>query len=255
MIFFIGTFHKTGTVLLLNLLKIYCKKNLNTRIINLSSDMTKIPIQRLKLLASDKKNQTIIFNDHFDNLLNKNINLNELEKHQIKYRGIVLIRHPYEIIMSGMRYHQTTKEQWCQKPLEEFENQSYQEIIKNLPTQEDKIKFEMENCSYQTISAILQTKQQTLKNDKFKYIKLEDLTIIQPQKTIKIISKHLNIDQEQLNNIFKKLLKEKKTSSHITNKSNNIYTYHENFTEQHYKKFNQLFSQSILQQLGYAPVS
>ena len=87
---------------------------------------------------------------------------------------VVIIRHPYEIIMSGVRYHQITSEKWCNKKKKDLNYLSYKQNIQNLNF-DDKIIFEMENCAYRTINAIYNDMKNRNFNNNILFIKLENL--------------------------------------------------------------------------------
>jgi len=50
----------------------------------------------------------------------------------LKHKCIVVIRHPYEIIMSGVRYHSKCGEKNYNKPLEFINNKTYREHLNDL---------------------------------------------------------------------------------------------------------------------------
>lgn len=164
---------------------------------------------------------------------------------------VVIIRHPYEIIMSGVRYHQKTSEIWCNQKEKNLNNLSYKQHIQNLNF-DDKIIFEMENCGYNTINAIYNDMKNRNFNNNVLFIKLEDLY---KKKNIPIICKKIkehckssvNIDSDKLINSF---LKKLNISFHRTNK-NNSYTFNKYFKEHHINHFNNLFPKDTLEILGY----
>ena len=165
---------------------------------------------------------------------------------------VVAIRHPYEIIMSGMRYHQITHEEWCNKKQDKFNGLSYKEHIQNLNF-DDKIIFEMENCGHNTINSIYNDMKNRNFNNNVLFIKLEDLY---QEKNIPSICKKIKnhykssiyIDIDKLTDCF---IKNLKTSFHRTNENNN-YTFNEYFKEHHINHFNKLFPKDTLKILGYA---
>jgi len=209
----IGSYHKTGSVLFSKIWKDYLNEN--------------------KKLIKD-------FN-HFD----------EVNDTVIKNtKCVVLIRCPMEIIISGVRYHQITNENWCVN-IKKYNNVSYQQHLKSL-NDDDKIIFEMENCAFQTINAIYNDMKNRNFNNNVLFIKLEDLY---DQKNISFICDQIKnhcgpsfkIKSKKLCQSFIKCLK---TSYHRTNDNNN-YTYNEHFTEQHINHFNNLFPKDLLDVMGY----
>ena len=133
----IGSYHKTGTHIWRNIWEEYFKKNDNL----------------------------YKFYHHFNRIV-KNLN---------GEKCLVIIRNPYEIIMSGMRYHQNpiAKEKWCFK---KYKNgMSYRDYIRSLPF-DKKIIFEMLNCAKDTILDIYNDKKYNNKNNNILFLKLEDIT-------------------------------------------------------------------------------
>ena len=208
------------------------------------------------IIGSYHKTGSLLFSNIWNNYFNKKIkdynHFNMVTDDMIKNtKCVVIIRHPYEIIMSGVRFHQTTSEKWCNKKKKNLNYLSYKQHIKNLNF-DDKIIFEMENCAYETINAIYNDMKNRNFNNNVLFIKLEDLY---ETKNIPIICKKIkehckscvNIDSDKLTNSFLKILNK---SFHRTNK-NNSYTFNEYFKEHHINHFINLFPNDTLKVLGY----
>jgi hypothetical protein len=133
----IGSYHKTGSVLFSNIWKSYFNKKTNDY-----KDYNRF----------DRVNDDMIKNT----------------------KCVVIIRHPYEIIMSGVRYHQITSEKWCNEKKKDLNNLCYKQHLQNLNF-DDKIIFEMENHAYQTINAIYNDMKNRNFNNNILFIKLENL--------------------------------------------------------------------------------
>jgi len=58
-----------------------------------------------------------------------------------------LVRDPRDMLVSATFYHQTAREEWLLEPRARFEGKTYQQVIKELPTFEEKLLFEM-NASH-----------------------------------------------------------------------------------------------------------
>ncbi len=210
----IGSYHKTGSVLFSNIWRNYF----------------------------NQKTKDYMDYNHFDRVTNDMIK---------NTKCVVIIRHPYEIIMSGVRYHQITNEKWCNIKQNKYNGLSYKEHIQNLNF-DDKIIFEMENSAYRTINAIYSDMKNRNFNNNVLFIKLEDLY---EKKNIPIICKKIkkhcecsvNIDSDKLTDSFLKILNK---SFHRTNK-NNSYTFNEYFKEHHINHFKKLFPKDTLKILGY----
>ena len=110
---YIGAWHKTGTNAIKKLFKIY----------------------------QEKTGLNFEFQGKLDVLSNSIIE---------NAKVIVCIRNPYEIIMSGMRYHQITTEKWCINP--NNDGISYQDEINSFESVEEKILFEMKKIGGLTIT-------------------------------------------------------------------------------------------------------
>jgi len=187
------------------------------------------------------KNIKYKFYNHFDRVTDEMI---------INNKCIVIIRHPYEIIMSGVRYHQITNEEWCNiKNKEKYNGLSYKEMIKNLDD-DDKIKFEMENCGYDTINAIYNDIKFRNFNNNVLFIKLEDLY----NKKIPMICQKIylhcnsNININRLKICFLKKLHE---NFHRTNKRNS-FTFNKNFKIKHFSNFKKLFPSDTIEVFSYS---
>lgn len=210
----IGSYHKTGSVLWSSIWSAYLKP----------------------------RNIIYIDNNHFNKVSQADI---------FKNKCLVIIRNPYEIIMSGVRYHQKTSESWCRVPKLKYNNMSYQEYIQKLNADE-KIIFEMSNTAHSTIMSIYKDIKFRNTANNVLFIKLEDLYNEQkiPQICTKI-KNHLlpiHIQNSELISIMKMKLNH---DYHRTNKSNK-YTYHSSFKSQHKKKFDQLFPKDIFKVFGYS---
>lgn len=220
------------------------------------------------IIGSYHKTGSVLFSqiwqDYFNNKTKDYLDYNHFDRvtnDMIKNtKCVVIIRHPYEIIMSGVRYHQITSEKWCNIKTKELNNLSYKEHIKSLNF-DDKIIFEMEeksslfseNNANHTINAIYNDMKNRNFNNNILFIKLEDLYI---KKKIPIICKKItehckissDIDSDKLTKSFLKMLSR---NFHRTNK-NNSYTFNEYFKEHHINHFNKLFPKDTLKILGYA---
>lgn len=58
-------------------------------------------------------------------------------------RFVHLVRDPRDMLVSATFYHQSAQEEWLLKPQSKFEGKTYQEAIKQLPSLEEKLLFEM----------------------------------------------------------------------------------------------------------------
>jgi Sulfotransferase domain len=145
----IGCHHKTGTQWMGALFQTIAKGT-NLKFLN--------GVQR-----SLKGDENIFF--QVDSL----IDLNKLPP----YRGIHIIRDPRDIIVSGMFYHEKTKEEdWLMIKDAKFGGLSYQDKLASLNSFRDKCVFEMDNRGGQTIKQI---SLWNYKNRNMFEVKYEDL--------------------------------------------------------------------------------
>ena len=208
-----GSYHKTGTALFHNIWKEYFKNQPND----------------------------YLFSEHFDRVPDDEIKSNKC---------VVIIRNPYEVIMSGTRYHQITSEKWVHVKNKNYGNMPYQEKINSLDD-DGKILFEMNNCGKWNIDAMYND----IKNRNFHgnvlFIKLEELY---ERENIPVICEDIinHIKGENLN--YKKLIScfenNLSRSFHRTNDKNE-YTYPGYFKEMHYQEFIKLFPEDTLKILMY----
>ena len=204
----IASYHKTGTVLFYLIFNEYKKYN------------NKFDFQ---------------FVDHF----------NEVEDNTVlKSKCIVIIRHPYEMIMSAMRWHQIAtaeQEPWLHES-------SYYEYINSLDTIDEKILFEIDHSAGKNINKMYEN----VKNrNTVLFVKLEDLwnrtDMIEVCKKIKV---HLEYDihMDKLVKAFEYGL----TVKHPNRTNfNNCHTFTEYFKDLHYQRIKKIFPSDLLEVLGY----
>lgn len=212
----IASYHKTGTLLFYKIFEEYKKYN-------------------------DKFNFQFV--DHF----------NEVEDITVlKSKCIVIIRHPYEIIMSAMRWHQVAtakQEPWLYEPYNQL--YSYYEYINSLKTIDEKILFEMDNSSGKNINKMYENvKNRTT----VLFIKLEDLwnriDMIDVCKKIKVYLEY-DIHMDKLVKAFESSLSfNHGIGNHRTNPKN-CHTYIEFLKDIHYQKIKKTFPSDLLEVLGY----
>jgi hypothetical protein len=221
--FIAGGYHKTGSVLFEEILK------------------------KCNELHGNKL--TYNFSNHFDRVPDKMVH---------NHRGIVLVRNPYEIICSGMRYHQITNEKWVHVHRPKW-NTTYQKQLKSL-SEENKLLFEMNHCAKDTIHAIYNDMKNRNANNTVLFIQIEELyDKAHLPDVCRRIAHHLNHNNSDPNNNIKcdKLLQafrqKLKVNFHRT-QAVNEYTYPKLFKERHYAEFKALFPEDVLQVFGYAAI-
>lgn len=73
------------------------------------------------------------------------------EPDRVPHRGLLMIRDPRDIIVSGMHYHCASVEAWLHKPQERFAGRSYQQALLACEGAEARLLFELEYAGGATI--------------------------------------------------------------------------------------------------------
>ena len=154
---YVGTFHKTGTVLLGGIFA-----DLNAQ-------------QKLQLWRSDHhplaEPETWDINFHYDSKFIQSGHYAELPPDA---RIVISVRDPRDLLISGARYHQDSKEEWLHKPQERFDGKTYQEAINALETQDDRLLFELK---YSSGGVVKRMQQVPWGDPRIMRVKLEDLMV------------------------------------------------------------------------------
>jgi hypothetical protein len=129
----IGTFHKTGSVLMARIWRDGCKA-LGLRF------WPVYPHTR-----SPPPEWDVCFEDH---------SRFPPEAVAAPHRGALVIRDPRDIVISGAHYHMTSTEPWLHRPQRAFGGLTYQQKINSLPTMEARLLFEMRQVGARTFRDI-----------------------------------------------------------------------------------------------------
>jgi hypothetical protein len=177
-------------------------------------------------------------------------------------KAVLCIRNPYETIMSGMRYHQITKEKWYKRPQEEYNGLSYQEHICNIDSIEEKILFEMKNTAFLTINAMYNLIKDCTEyeiyskvntpyniNKNIIFLKIEQFWTQQERiNIVNNITSHIPvIDRTIMTDCIEICGRKKYNKTHLGFN----YTYQDYFTDSLYEEFNNLFPSDLFDVLGY----
>ncbi len=214
--FLVGSYHKTGTVLIKNIFR-----NLNF------------------LLNNTLQYK---FKDHF----------NYFSDNEVKHtKSVIIIRNPYEIVCSGMRYHLVSEETWLHQQKPKFSGATYSQYINALKTEDDKLTFELNNCGKKTINSIYNDIKNRNPNKNIYIIRLEDLYDINNLPRICTeLAIHLGMGTKYYNSIMRAFIATLKVNHHRTHSKNEL-TYKKLFKEQHYKEFKKLLPYDVMNVLGY----
>jgi hypothetical protein len=213
--FIVASYHKAGSVLLSTLFEILNKR--------------------------ENKKLNYKFFYHFCNCKDEDIENNKC---------IVIIRNPYEMICSGVRYHEKSNESWLHEKKSYFNDKTYYEMIHSLKP-DDKIIFEMNNCAKYNIDAMYSA----VKNINYKknvlFIKLEELMDIEKKTEIadKIMN-HLSHENLGRHHIIYAITEALKLNHHHKTNTDDL-TYMDYFKEMHFNEFRKIFPEDLFQVLGY----
>ena len=156
-----------------------------------------------------------------------------------------MVRHPYEIIVSGYLYHKTVcQEPWCIDPTcktladgvqYDFDGVSYQETLRSLPVEEG-IDMEMEGRSYQTI------------RDMYAFVALPDCLHVEMEDlfedlpgTVRRILAFLEVPVTAATAATFDLSSLGNHGKHVTNETGVPDRYKDMFSEENYDRFAALF--------------
>lgn len=137
--FLVGTFHKTGTVLLLSILRDLGKRH-GVAVWNCSRDQH--PPLSWDVMFSEKSE------------------FKHLGVDPAAYPTLIVIRDPRDVIISSAYYHMKSAETWLHEPEEKFNGRTYQEEINRLSDMRERFLFEMDHSAGATIRSMV-----ALKND------------------------------------------------------------------------------------------
>jgi glycosyltransferase involved in cell wall biosynthesis len=257
------TNHKTGTMLMQGILREYCAKY-RLRLLELNHHLSGNNDQVDPTFDFQRYDFIFVTHaQHFEKLVDAVPNL--------RYRTVHLIRNPYEIIMSGVRYHQVTDEGWCNKKIfvadkhgncgykriaaynvdasAEVGSYTYREIMNLLPDT-DKVEFEIRNHSltFGTILSIAHFLKRFQGDDNVTTVRLED---IGTDECAAHVFKFLALNEEFVDHYRSKVGNKKWLGKHVTNRDGKD-TYESAFNDRLYALFAGEFGASVVRDYGYA---
>ena len=227
----VGTHHKTGTVWL-------------------NSIFTEIAkIHNLMYLRHDRILDKDLKNEYYDILFDAHSNYN-LKEHN-NYKGLHVIRDPFDIVVSCAHYHQHSREEWLHRPMEKFGGKTYQQKINSYNSIDDKLLFEMDNSAGRQVTAI---SKWNYSNPNFIEIKYESLIKDTELTLFHKIFINLGFDASILPSLLIIVYNKSIFSGKVHNtkhiRSGKVEQYKTYFKEIHYKRFNDLFG-NVREELKY----
>lgn len=71
------------------------------------------------------------------------------------WKGLHVVRDPRDVLVSAANYHTRSSEPWLHRPDEKLGGRTYQDVVKSLPTLEDRMLFELDHVVGEDIAAML----------------------------------------------------------------------------------------------------
>lgn len=149
----------------------------------------------------------------------QNTNSKGWDLKNVEYKGVHLIRNPYELLLSNIRYHSKTNSENEPSTYLIIDGVIYKDYLNQLPDINEKAKFEIDNIFGRTLNSMLNF---DYANKNIMHVKLDSFKKERLEETVRNISCHLGFDKaheeklltsySEANNIYKD------NSSHVTRK-------------------------------------
>ncbi len=168
----------------------------------------------------------------------------DLQLEDREFKGVHVIRHPYEIIASAYRWHQQAAnprfdEEW------EGSGKSYREHLKS----PGGVAFEMRNISRTVIMSMYRF---PFSDTRFMTLKLEDFEQAYAA-TVSRIAQYLEFPEELMLQVAAPfdLTRMTRYPKYVTRKGPGTHSHRTLFGPEHYRLFRELFPEDLLARLGY----
>lgn len=167
---YVGTFHKTGTVLLGMILGEMHKNGF-------------IKLWRSDWVEEEPDFCDINFHYHSEFMFG-----DRFTRLPDDAAIVISVRDPRDLLVSGTRYHCDSEESWLHIPQDKFNGLTYQERINALPTWEDQLLFEMQHSSGNVIRRMLQV---SYADPRVMRVRLEDLMVDTTLEVFEAMFRHI----------------------------------------------------------------
>lgn len=134
----IGTFHKTGTMLMLAILREFCQH----------AELGFWNVGRRPIKA---KNWTVGF-DWWSDFGDRGLDPSE-------FPTVLIVRDPRDVLVSSMKFHCLGKEHWLRIPEDALDGKTYQQALLDLPSDEERLLFELTHQGGATIADMVAAKR------------------------------------------------------------------------------------------------
>ena len=229
---YISTFHKTGTVLLANILRGSEKAG---------------HIKLWHMTFDEPQEWELAFSTHTHRIFDR------MAAERETGRFVISVRDPRDVVVSAAYYHCKSEEEWLHKPRPKFGGMTYQEKINSLEDTQDKFLFEMDNSSGNVIRQMLSV---PIYLPKLYVTSLEKLTTDYELEEYERIFTHLGFSGAQLEGLKQAAFKNSLFSGRIKNtvhvRSGKAEQWRKEFAPSTLARFNELFPDAPFR-LGYAP--
>jgi len=180
-ILLVGTYHKTGTVLLQKIISTVAAR------IGLAFHHEQI---HSKSFSQKNKDESRRFVFDYDS---------RFADFEVApgMSGVRVVRDPRMMIVSAARYHENSDEAWLHQPRDEFGGLTYQQKIRSFDSFKEKMIFEMRNSSQKTISDMTLFGAKPIA-DVFRTFHLEDLMVDRKLECFYALFRHLGLESADL---------------------------------------------------------
>ena len=137
----VGTHHKTGTHWMHDVFRNLAAQ-LAIPFVNMSKLSPEQIEERINFLNTERKVRWIGFHDH--SRFPESILIQDI-------RGLRMIRDPLDVVISAVKYHETTDAAWVHRKRANLGGKTVQEYLRGLESFDDKLRFEIDDVSVKNL--------------------------------------------------------------------------------------------------------